>query len=188
MSGKLFATLLILLFIAGVSFVIWAQFRYKKLVADRAVLHKQLGLISVSDFPLKSELRGAAGTVTHWESDAYQFPRGELAGGYLIYTRLYSQDPADVRDPVEHERVVSGVRRFITIHIPADKKLDDAWIAAWQARVGIDLPHPRRKLSLIQRMPDGSVQLRWEVDHELKDWVMAIFKDTLNTLPRPPQP
>lgn len=186
MSGKLFATLLIVLLVSIIGFIIWANFRYKKMVSERQTLHKQLGLVPVSDFPLQSELRGGPGTVTHWESDAYQFPKGEFAGGYLIYTRLYSQNPADVRDPVEQERIITGVRRFITLHIPANRNISDSWIAGWQAQVDQKLPHPRRQLSLIQRMPDGSVQMRWEVDQELKDWVMAILKDTLRSLPKTP--
>jgi hypothetical protein len=187
MSGKLFAALLIILFVAGVGFVLLANLKYKKMASDRGAFHKQLGLIPVNDFPLQPELRGAAGTVTHWESSAYQFPKGEFAGGYLIYNDLYSQNPADVRDPVEHERIVSGVRHFITLHIPQSRPVSDEWIAAWQAKVDQKLPHPRRHLSLIKRMPDGSVQMRWEADQVFKDWVMAILKDTLGSLPRTPQ-
>lgn len=186
MFFKLALGVAILISIGFVALVIYANINQKKIRNDFAEVHARLGVVAVSDYPLKNDLEGGGGAAAYWQSTAYQFPRGDLAGGFLIYSSLFSRRPEDVTDPVESERVMSGVRRFITVHIPARIVLDETWLASWQARVGQRTEHPRRHVDQVKRVGSGGVALRWEVDTLAKEWLMAILKDLLPTLPRQP--
>lgn len=184
MFFKLALGIAILISIGFVALIIYANINKKKTASDFAEMHARLGVVAVTDYPLKSELEGGGGAAAYWQSTAYRFPAGDLAGGFLIYSSLFSRRPEEVLDPVESERVMSGVRKFVTIHIPATIALDDAWLASWQPRVGQKTAHPRRTLDLVKRVPSGGVALRWEVEAMAKDFVMAVLKDLLANLPR----
>lgn len=184
MLFKIAIAIAILFSVGFVGLIIYANIQQKKSAQELQEVHQRLGLVSVSDYPLKSELEGGGGAAAWWQSHAYQFPGGDLAGGWLIYSSLFPRRPDDVPDQVESERALSGVRRFITVHIPASVSLDDEWLKNWQSRLGQKTPHPRRTLDMVKRVPSGGVAVRWEVEAVSKLWLMTLLKELTPTLPR----
>lgn len=184
MLFKLALGIAILLSVAFVGFIVYANINLKKMKQELQETHSKMGLIPVSDYPLKNDLEGGGGAASYWHSNAYQFPGGDLAGGYLIYSSLFPRRPEDVPNQVEAERAISGVRRFITVHIPATVVLEDAWLERWKTQLGQKTAHPRRTLDEVRRVPSGGVAIRWEVENVSKLWLMTILKELLPTLPR----
>lgn len=184
MLFKLALGIAILLSVAFVGFIVYANINFKKMKQELQETHNKMGLLPVSDYPLKNDLEGGGGAAAYWHSNAYQFPNGDLAGGYLIYSSLFPRRPEDVPNQVEAERAISGVRRFITVHIPATVTLEEAWLERWKTQLGQKTGHPRRTLDEVRRVPSGGVAIRWEVENVSKLWLMTILKELLPTLPR----
>ena len=122
----------------------------------------------------------------YWHSTAYQFPNGDLAGDISFIRRYFRAVPKTFPNQVEAERAISGVRRFITVHIPATVGLEDAWLERWKTQLGQKTAHPRRTLDEVQRVPSGGVAIRWEVENVSEARLMTILKELLPTPPAPP--